>query len=244
MGSEQAIRVRDKRKAEWFSIDNRIIDDFAREMGPHATLVYVALCRHGNAEPEVIIYLRTLGDELGMGMTTVRKAIHRLERFDLVHVIEYIEPTGQKPNEYLLRKVPTGPRADWETREPPTRTRHDRPPSRGDGPDSQGPSRGDGGPEPPSSGEGGASRDGGPPAPDAGPPARGEGLTKEEEKPGRTTLQEEGISRVDRIEGAIARLPVSPLDDLVAGGLLPAEDVVFMRTDWLGRQRLKLLGRT
>src|SRR5215211_2273591 len=45
-------RVRDRRRASWFSVDNEVLDDFGPLIGLHGFAVYCALSRHAYAGDE------------------------------------------------------------------------------------------------------------------------------------------------------------------------------------------------
>lgn len=79
MHADEPINIRDARKRDFFMVDNIIIDQYAGLIGPYATLVYMALCRHADASTrESYPSLQFLAKELGISRPTVKRAIQTL----------------------------------------------------------------------------------------------------------------------------------------------------------------------
>lgn len=108
------LRVRDRRKAGYFRIDNELMSTFGPELGPNGLAVYCALAYHTNSQdaaswPSVPRIAR----ETGASVATVRRMIERLERLQLIEVREAFDHTGQMPSEYFLLEVPAAVPAGW-----------------------------------------------------------------------------------------------------------------------------------
>lgn len=102
----QLIEIRDQRQKEWFWIDNEFIDNFAKKVGPVATLVYVALSRHADQGTQTAFpSMQTIGDEVGIkSRNTIAKGIKALEQYGIIATKEAIDPSNGKRlnNTYTL----------------------------------------------------------------------------------------------------------------------------------------------
>jgi DNA-binding transcriptional ArsR family regulator len=78
--------VREGRKPGWFWADNKILDVYAKEIGPHATLVYMVLVRHLNAEGQCWPSFQYIADMVGLSRRAVMRAIDALEEANLITV--------------------------------------------------------------------------------------------------------------------------------------------------------------
>lgn len=96
-------QVREGRKPGWFWADNKILDVYAKEIGPHATLVYMALVRHLNADGQCWPSFQYLANMLGMSRRTVMRSIEVLDKAGLITVEErYTDKKGQTTNCYTI----------------------------------------------------------------------------------------------------------------------------------------------
>lgn len=103
MKDEQQILfdVRDRRETEWFWVDNEFIDKCARNLGPVATLVYVALARHSNNNNQACFpSMQTIANEVGLkSRNTVAGGIKELEKNNVIKTEENIDHrTGRRLN--------------------------------------------------------------------------------------------------------------------------------------------------
>jgi len=105
MSVEQWI-ARDARRPGHFWADNEIYDRYARLIGVNAFAVYMSLTRHADNHGTCYPSHQTLADDLGLSRATVLRAIHILERHELIHVdVRRLPVRGQTTNIYTLIQV-------------------------------------------------------------------------------------------------------------------------------------------
>lgn len=99
------IRVRDRRKRGWFSIDNEIVDDYGPSIGPMGLALYAVLCRRASSEDSAIVRQSNLAYTSGMSQSSVRRSLRTLEAHGLIEVIHRFDeanPKIQYASEYVL----------------------------------------------------------------------------------------------------------------------------------------------
>ena len=80
-------QIRDMRRKNWFSVDNKIIDYYAKEIGPYGVLVYIALTRYAHVETQMCFpSYKTIADKLGISRRMVIYAIKKLVAAGLIKV--------------------------------------------------------------------------------------------------------------------------------------------------------------
>jgi hypothetical protein len=81
------IQVRSHRRAQWFWLDNALIDTHAQAIGPIAVALYVGLCRYANAKTgQCWPSLVRLSQQLGMTRLTARRYLQVLVAHRLIQV--------------------------------------------------------------------------------------------------------------------------------------------------------------
>ena len=99
-------RVRDRRRASWFSIDNEVLDDFGPLIGLHGFAVYCALSRHSYAgDEEANVSLTELCRHLKMGRAKLLQTLNELRDVGLIAIERGDRKTT---NTYTLLEVPKG----------------------------------------------------------------------------------------------------------------------------------------
>lgn len=99
-------RVRDRRRASWFSIDNEVLDDFGPLIGLHGFAVYCALSRHAHAgDEEANVSLTELCRHLKMGRAKLLQTLNELRDVGLIAIERGDRKTT---NTYTLLEVPKG----------------------------------------------------------------------------------------------------------------------------------------
>lgn len=90
--------VRDRRMKEWFWIDNLLLDEYAKVLGPNAMMVYMALSRHADNDDQTCWpSMDTIAEKCGLkSRNTVAKGIKVLQEYGLVEVQESINPSNGK----------------------------------------------------------------------------------------------------------------------------------------------------
>jgi hypothetical protein len=79
------MQIRDSRPRNFFWCDNVIIDQYARQIGPYALAVYLALARHADGRTQSCYpSYATLAEELAMSRDSVRRAIKTLLQHQLI----------------------------------------------------------------------------------------------------------------------------------------------------------------
>jgi hypothetical protein len=96
----QFSEIRDKRQKEWFWLDNALLDEYARLIGPNAVLVYIALSRHAdNDEQTCWPSMETIAEEIGIkSRNTVAKGIKTLQKFGMIEVQQSKKVDGTHNN--------------------------------------------------------------------------------------------------------------------------------------------------
>jgi hypothetical protein len=99
-------RVRDRRRASWFSVDNEVLDDFGPLIGLHGFAVYCALSRHAYAgDEEANVSLTKLCTHLKMGRAKLLETLGELRDVGLIAIERGDRKTT---NTYTLLQVPKG----------------------------------------------------------------------------------------------------------------------------------------
>src|SRR5215210_7499002 len=110
-------RVRDRRRASWFSVDNEVLDDFGPLIGLHGFAVYCALSRHAFAgDEEANVSLTKLCTHLKMGRAKLLETLGELRDVGLIAIERGDRKTT---NTYTLLEVPKGSSEEnpYKTRE-------------------------------------------------------------------------------------------------------------------------------
>ena len=80
-------RIRDRRRASWFSVDNEVLDDLGPRIGAHGFAVYCALARHARAGDErTQVSVRRLCKQLKMGTTKLLQTLDELREVGLIAI--------------------------------------------------------------------------------------------------------------------------------------------------------------
>lgn len=79
---QMEIKIRDLRKPEFFRVDNRFLDNYARAIGVYAVGVYLSLCRHAFNERWPSI--QEISDELNISNPKIYQAIETLQMFGII----------------------------------------------------------------------------------------------------------------------------------------------------------------
>src|SRR5215216_1026992 len=99
-------RVRDRRRASWFSVDNEVLDDFGPLIGLHGFAVYCALSRHAYAgDEEANVSLTELCRHLKMGRAKLLQTLGELRDVGLIAIERGDRKTT---NTYTLLEVSKG----------------------------------------------------------------------------------------------------------------------------------------
>lgn len=97
-------KVRDARLPGHFWADNALYDQYAEQIGVYAFAVYLALARYTNAEGKCFPSQGEIAKKLGIGVSTVIRALHTLETNELIVVEHRAGPDGfpSRSNIYTL----------------------------------------------------------------------------------------------------------------------------------------------
>lgn len=79
-------KVRDKRRREYFTIDNEYLNGLGKYMGLGAIGVYVSLCRHADNEQKCFPAQATIANELGVSEATVKRYLRVLRKHNVIDV--------------------------------------------------------------------------------------------------------------------------------------------------------------
>lgn len=94
----QLVEIRDQRQKEWFWIDNEFVDEYAKKVGPVATLVYLSLSRHADQGTQTAFpSMQTIAEEVGIkSRNTIAKGIKKLQQYGIIDTKEAIDPSNGK----------------------------------------------------------------------------------------------------------------------------------------------------
>lgn len=104
------MNVRDLRASQWYWVDNRVLDIYAKQTGVIPYAVYQALCRHANAESKCWPSAKTIAEKLGIGERTFFRSINILVEHKLISVESGTD--NGVANTYTLLDIPYAPQAD------------------------------------------------------------------------------------------------------------------------------------
>jgi len=79
-------KVRDFRNKHFFMVDDIYLNGYARHLGPTASIIYVALCRHADKEQECFPSQEILAEKLNVGLRTVVDKIALLKDWNLIKI--------------------------------------------------------------------------------------------------------------------------------------------------------------
>lgn len=95
--------VRDERRPGWLWVDNAVVLEHGAELGAVGIAVYVGLASYANVERKAWPGLRGLAKRLGMGKSTVHRAVAKLEALGLVQIERQESTHGDADtNRYVL----------------------------------------------------------------------------------------------------------------------------------------------
>lgn len=95
-------KIRDLRD-KYFQIDNIYLNGYARELGVSTTAVYLSLCRHSNANQKCFPSQKLIAEEHNIDARTVRRAIKKLKKFNIINVTRERTDQGKLINNiYIL----------------------------------------------------------------------------------------------------------------------------------------------
>lgn len=101
------IPVRDIREANWFWLNNSIIDDYAATITPIGIAIYAYLARRANKEGFAFPSLTTIATHLGINKSTVAKYINILESENLIRRTRRSSPlVGDIATVYSMLHIP------------------------------------------------------------------------------------------------------------------------------------------
>ena len=96
----------DARRPGWFWAENRIIDEYAANIGIVALGVYIALVRHVNSDGECWPSTATLARKLKISQRQVFREIATLQRYGLVSIEQRAEDKkGTISNRYTVHHL-------------------------------------------------------------------------------------------------------------------------------------------
>lgn len=102
------MQIRDMRRNHWFRIDNCIIRHYGKDLGSTGIAVYALLCCHAdNSTQESFPSVGKMGELLKLGPATVRRALQKMQRLELLIVEPRLREDGsQTSNLYVLLDPP------------------------------------------------------------------------------------------------------------------------------------------
>ncbi len=85
--SSEILNIRDCRNGNWYFVDNKLIKEYGRILGPHGIAVYNVLAMYSNSETQQANpSFKTIADTLGMSRRHVIRMVELLQKYNLVHV--------------------------------------------------------------------------------------------------------------------------------------------------------------
>ena len=95
MGQQTLFKVRDKRKRDWFWMDNKYLNGYAKVFGATGTAIYLDLCRHCDEDQKCFPSEKTIGEELNITDRTVRKYLKLFEKYRLIEITKERSTKGK-----------------------------------------------------------------------------------------------------------------------------------------------------
>ena len=104
------MEITSRRNHPFYIVDNALLDIHGHQLKPNGIAVYNALCRFADREGTCYPSIQTIARKIGIGRSTVIKAIQTLVSLGLVEVETRYSSNGDKDsNLYILCEVdPTG----------------------------------------------------------------------------------------------------------------------------------------
>lgn len=100
-------KVRDFRHKKWFMMDDTYLNGYAKILGPHATCVYLSLCRHAdNKEQSSFPSQELIAKEHSISRRTVESKIGLLREYNIIKTVRERSEKGRwsRNTYYLLDK--------------------------------------------------------------------------------------------------------------------------------------------
>ncbi len=95
---KDGFEVRDLRDKEWFIVDDRYLNGYARYCGIYATGVYLVLCRHADKEQSCFPSVALIAEKLNISKRQVLRALETLKEYRIIR----IDKDKGKHNVYYL----------------------------------------------------------------------------------------------------------------------------------------------
>jgi len=99
--NSEKFEVRDLREKEWFVVDDKFLNGYARFIGVYAVGVYSSLCRHANKKQKTWPSVKSIGQELSISRS---KAIESIKCLEFWKIIKKIRVGKHCNNRYFLLK--------------------------------------------------------------------------------------------------------------------------------------------
>ncbi len=80
-------QVRDLRQKQWFIVDDRYLNGYARLLGPYASMVYFVLCRHADSRFQSCYpSISLIAAKVGISERQVMRSIRKLQEYNIIRV--------------------------------------------------------------------------------------------------------------------------------------------------------------
>lgn len=83
---DRPIKIRDRRRKQFFTIDDEYLNGYARYLGTTASMVYISLCRHASKEQTAYPSQKLIAEEIGANERIVSQKIKLLEQYRLIKI--------------------------------------------------------------------------------------------------------------------------------------------------------------
>ncbi|MDM8565118.1 helix-turn-helix domain-containing protein [Candidatus Halobeggiatoa sp. HSG11] len=109
------MKISDRRKTNFFIVDNQLFDVWGKELKPQGIAVYCCLIRHASSDSCYPSHA-TLAKECGLSKSTAIRTLKKLSELGLIRISKrHSEKTkGQTSNEYTILNLP--PQCQSDTR--------------------------------------------------------------------------------------------------------------------------------
>jgi len=109
---DKEIKIRDKRRKEFFTVDHEYLNGYAKLCGSSATLVYLSLCRHADMNQKCFPSVKLMAEEHSITSRTVITAIKKLIEWNIIKKTKTRKNNGVWLNNvYLLLD-----KSEWKTK--------------------------------------------------------------------------------------------------------------------------------
>lgn len=93
------MEIRDNRSKEWFWLDNKYLNGYAKILGINCTVVYLSLCRHADNQTQTCFpSMKLIAEENAISERSVIRATKILEEWRIIKIVKNKKKDGTQAN--------------------------------------------------------------------------------------------------------------------------------------------------